>query len=144
MTKHGPGVCRGSWVVLSVFLLSAFAGPVTAGHDGPHGEGPLDRTFNIGKKGDVKIGEDVKIGDVLVRKGKYLISHRVEGDHHIVVLTGVDKTPSSESSIHEIRMRFFPSRDRVKKSALFAEPRRDRSYEVTVIQIAGEDGDHAI
>lgn len=144
MTKDGPGLCRGSRVVLSVFLLSAFAGPVTAGHDGPHGEGPLDRTFNIGKKGDVKIDEDVKIGDVLVRKGKYLISHRVEGDHHIVVLTRVDKTPSSEGSIHEIRMRFFPSREMVKKSALFAEPQRDNSYRITVIQIVGENGDHTV
>jgi len=44
--------------------------------------------------------------------------------------------------MHQIPMRFITSRDVVKKSALFAERLRDRSYRISVIQIAGESGDH--
>jgi hypothetical protein len=44
--------------------------------------------------------------------------------------------------VHEIHMRLIASRDVPKKSALFADRLKDRSYRVTVVQIAGEGGDH--
>jgi hypothetical protein len=110
-------------------------------HDGPH-VGPDGEVFNVGKKGDVKIGLDVAIGDVLVKKGKYLFEHRMEGDRHMLVLTGLETKNGIEAPVHQIPMRFITSKDAVKKSALFAERLRDRSYRVSVIQIAGESGDH--
>lgn len=110
-------------------------------HDGPH-VGPDDEVFNVGKNGDVKIAMDVLIGDVLVKKGKYRLEHHVEPDTHILVLTGLDNKNRTEAPVHQIRMRWISSKDAVKKSALFAERQRDRSHRVTVIQIAGESGDH--
>ena len=110
-------------------------------HDGPH-VGLDGEVFNVGKKGDVKIDLDVVIGDVLVKKGKYLFEHRIDGDRHILVLTGLDAKNGIEAPVHQINMRFITSRNAVKKSALFAERLRDRSYRVRVIQIAGESGDH--
>ena len=110
-------------------------------HDGPH-VGPDGEVFNVGKNGDVKIGMDVVIGDVLVKKGKYRFEHRVDGDAHILVLTGLEPKSGIEVPVHAIHMRFFVSKDPVRKSALFAERLRDRSYRVNVIQIAGESGDH--
>ena len=131
---------RTTAVAAAVFALTfGFRG--AAAHDGPH-VGPDGEVFNVGKKGDVKIGMDVVIGDVLVKKGKYLFEHRLEGDSHILVLTGVATKNGIEPLVHQIHMRFITSRDPVKKSALFAERQRDRSYRVSVIQIAGESGDH--
>lgn len=123
-----------------VFCL-AFGSSGTALHDGPH-VGPDGEVFNVGKNRDVKIGMDVVIGDVLVKKGKYLFEHRVDGDTHVLVLTGLEDKNGAEPPVHQIPMRFITSRDVVKKSALFAERLRDRSYRVSVIQIAGESGDH--
>ena len=123
-----------------VFCL-AFELSGAALHDGPH-VGPDGEVFNVGKNGDVKIDTDVAIGETLVKKGKYLFEHRVDGDAHILVLTGLETKNGGEAPVHQIRMRLLPSRDHVKKSALFAERLRDRSYRVSLVQIAGEAGDH--
>lgn len=123
-----------------VFVL-AFGLSGAALHDGPH-VGPDGEVFTVGKNGEVKIGMDVVIGDVLVKKGKYLLEHRIDGDAHILALTGLDTKKGSEAPAHQIRLRLLPSRDPVKKSALFAERLQDRSYRVSVVQIAGEAGDH--
>ena len=126
---------------IAVIAFACALGVRAAAHDGPH-VGPDGEVFNVGKKGDVKIGMDVLIGDVLVKKGKYLFQHRLDGDGHILVLTGLETKNVIEAPVHQIHMRFISSRDAVRKSAIFAERQRDRSYRVSVIQIAGESGDH--
>jgi hypothetical protein len=122
----------------------AFTPPVAALHDGHdgHDEGPTELVFKVGKTGEIKIGTDVRIGDVLAKKGKYLFTHRVEGDSHILVLTGIAQKTASESAFYEVRMRLVPARNQVKTSALFVQEQRDHSYRVTIVQIAGESGDH--
>lgn len=125
----------------AVGFFLAFGLHGAALHDGPH-VGPDGEVFNVGKNGDVKIGSDVFIGDVLVKKGKYRLEHHVEPDTDILVLTGLVNNNGTEAPVHQVRMRWISSKDAVKKSALFAERQRDRSYRVTVIQIAGESGDH--
>ena len=116
--------------------------PLLAAHDGPHAAGPNDQVFKIGKNGEVKIGTDVRIGNALVKKGKYVAVHRVDGDSHVLALTTADKKNEVDVVTHEIRMRLIPSKDPVKASALFAEEQRDRSLRVVAVQIAGEPGDH--
>lgn len=127
--------------LMTLVTVLASAAPVAALHDG-HDEGPTGQVFKVGKSGDVKIGNDVRIGDILVKKGKYLVAHRVHGDTHILVLTAIAQKDGSESPAYEIRMRLVPSRNPVKASALFAQEQRDHSYRVTNVQIAGENGDH--
>lgn len=72
--------------VVVFFLTFGLSG--AALHDGPH-VGPDGEVFNVAKSGDVKIDTDVAIGEVLVKKGKYLFEHPVDGDAHILVLTGL-------------------------------------------------------
>ena len=126
-----------SWIAVVLFVLASAA----AAHDGSHGDAPDYEVFKIGKNGEVKIATAVKIGDVVVKKGKYLAAHRIEADSHLLVLTAADKK-TGEAVVHEIRMRLIPSKDPVKMSALFAQEQRDRSLRVTAVQIVGEPGDH--
>ena len=126
------------WVAIGVVVLASSA----AAHDGPHAAGPNDQVFKIGKNGEVKIGTDVRIGSALVKKGRYLAIHRVDGDSHILALTTADKKSEVDVVTHEIRMRLIPSKDPVKTSALFVEEQKDRSLRVVAVQIAGEPGDH--
>ena len=88
------------------------------------------------------MGGEVRIGNALVKKGKYLAVHRVDGDTHVLALTTADKKNEINVVTHEIRMQLIPSKDPVKTSALFAEEQRDRSLRVVAVQIAGEPGDH--
>lgn len=124
--------------LLAMFALSA---PVAAFHPG-HDE-HVEVVYAVDKNGQVKIDGDVRIAGVIVKKGKYELTHRVEGYQHVVVLTG---QPNKETTrvVHEIRTTWIPSRDRVRKSALFAYDQPDAVYEVTKIQIAGENGDHVL
>ena len=115
---------------------------LVAAHDGPHAVGPNDQVFKIGKNGDVRIGTDVRIGSALVRKGKYVAVHRVDGDSHVLALTMADKKNEVDVITYEIRMKLIPSKDPVKASALFADGQSDRSLRVVAVQIAGEPGDH--
>lgn len=114
---------------------------VAARHDGPHG-GPDDEVWTINKNGEVKVALDVVIGGVAVRKGKYAVDHRVDGDTHTLVLTSLDRKSGESRMILEVPMRLIPSRDPVKKSALFVGRQPDRSWRIDVVQIAGESGDH--
>jgi len=126
------------WAAIGVVVLTSLA----VAHDGPHAAGPNDQVFKISKSGEVKIGADVRIGNALVKKGKYRAVHRVDGDTHVLALTTADKKNEVDVVTHEIRMQLIPSRDPVKTSALFAEEQRDRSLRVVAVQIAGEPGDH--
>lgn len=127
----------GLMAVLSLVLGSV----VSARHDGPHG-GPDDEVWTINKNGEVKMALDVVIGGVAVRKGKYAVDHRVDGDTHTLVLTSLDRKSGESRMILAIPMRLIPSRDPVKKSALFVNRQPDRSWRVDIVQIAGESGDH--
>ncbi len=93
--------------VAAVTFFLAFGLRGSARHDGPH-VGPDGEVVNVGKNGDVKIGMDVIIGDVLVKKGKYLFEHRVDGDKHILVLTGLESKNGIEAPIHHIPDRAQP------------------------------------
>jgi hypothetical protein len=67
--KNTVGIALGVLLLCSSSSLGAF-------HEGDHGGGPIDRTFKIGKTGEVNFGRDVKIGNHLVKRGKYLMVHR--------------------------------------------------------------------
>ena len=123
-------------------LVFASPRPIAALQEHVHDAGPHNEVYKVGKNGDVKIGTDVKIGDVLVKEGKYLLAHRAEGDRHYLVLTRIDPKNRTEAPGYEIRTRLVPSAEPVKRSALFAYQLGDGSYRVAVVQIVGEDGDH--
>ena len=130
-------------IALALFVFLAGAGTLGAFHDGDHGDGPLDRTFKIGKTGEVNIGRDVKIGGTLVRRGKYVLTHQAEESRHVFVLTEVNKKKdASQLSTIELASQFVSHPERVKKSAVLAKEQPDRSYVVLNVLIAGENGDH--
>lgn len=113
------------------------AGAELAAH--PEDEDPSAHVFSVNKSGEVKIGEDVAVGTIRVKKGRYRFEHRVEADTHTIVLTGLGK---DAERTYEIPMRFFPSPTMAKRSALIAKETNDHSLEVTVVEVAGEAGDH--
>jgi hypothetical protein len=123
--------------MLLCFITLVGCGTLMARHDEGHDDAPAELAFNVSKTGEVNITADVKIGIHPVKKGKYMISHRVDAVRHLFTLT-------QGTSTTQIDSRFSPSSDIVKKSAFQARKQRDGSYEVVSIQIAGENGDHII
>ena len=136
MKKH-----RAIAIVLCVLVGSI--GSLMAFHDGDHGEGPVDTTFKVNKTGEVNIGMDVKIGTYLVKRGKYMLTHRVEDERHVFVLAEINKKKQpAQLAMYEVASRFLTNPKPVKNSTLSAMEQKDHSIEVVKIQIAGENGDH--
>ena len=125
---------------LGMVASLVLAAPVVVAHEG-HDDGPTEQTFKIAANGEVKFGEDVRFGDVLIKKGKYVLEHRIDGERHLIVLSAVTKagaTVATYSTVTETLAAKVP----VKKSALYAAEGKDRVLRVTVVQIAGENLDH--
>jgi hypothetical protein len=126
-------------VVLVVLACGLVAG--LSAHDGPHA-GRADATFKVGKNGQVKIGEDLKAGAVLVKKGTYLFDHRATEEGHLIILTKVDKV--AEQNAFELRMRLLPSKAPMRRTAILAhEPDRGPLH-MTTVEVAGELGEHVL
>jgi hypothetical protein len=121
-------------MVLLVLVSRAWA------HDG-HDDGPAEQAFKVGKNGEVKFGEDVKMGSLLVKKGRYVLEHRVEGNRHFIVLTSAERSEQAPA-VYDVPMTVVASKVAAKKSAVFAAEGKDRSLRVTVVQIGGEKFDH--
>lgn len=85
-------------ISITVCLTLGFTRSAWALHDGDHGGGLIDRTFKIGKAGDVNIGRDVKVGNQFVKRGKYTLTHRQENQRHVFVLTEINKENNASSS----------------------------------------------
>jgi hypothetical protein len=111
-----------------------------AAHEGH--EVATGRTFTVGKKGDVNIREDVKIGtEYTLKKGKYLFEHRVEGDQHVIVLTGIVKA-GMPVPVYAIPTRTLASRTASKQSVFVAKELVDHSLQIAVVHISGEALEH--
>ena len=129
-------------LILTISLLSAAFGASVATHDGPHGPSDTDVVLKVGKTGEVKIGADLRVSSRTIPRGKYVFEHRIDGDNHVIVLTGAASDKKVASALHEIPTRWVTSRDNVKSSLIVTREQRDRSYHVTSIKVAGENGDH--
>ena len=126
---------------LVAMVLSAGLVAGVSAHDGPHA-GRADATFKVGKKGQVRIGEDLRAGALLIQKGTYRFDHRVEEDRHVIVLTKVDKT--TEHSPVELAMRLLPSRTPMKRTAILAHEPDRGPLDLTTVEVIGELGEHVL
>ena len=126
--------------LMIVAALCAAGIGVARAHEG-HESGPVGRTFTVGKKTDVNIREDVKVGADILKRGKYFFEHRVDGDRHVIVLTGIVKK-DVVPSIYEIPTRTIPTREMAKKSVFVAGELADHSMQVRVVHVAGEALEH--
>lgn len=122
-------------IVASLILSS----PVLA-HEG-HDDGPTEQTFKIAANGEVKFGEDVRFGDILIKKGKYVLEHRIDGERHVIVLSATTKAGTS-AAMYTAATETLAAKVTVKKSAVYATEGKDRILRVTVVQIVGENLDH--
>jgi hypothetical protein len=126
-------------IAVSILVGSSSLGA----HEGDHGEGPTDLVFKIGKTGEVNINRDVKLGTYVVKRAKYTLTHEVQDQRHLFVLTEINKKKEpSQLAVYNLAGNFIANSDRVKKSSVTAKEMRDHNYEIVTIQIAGENGNH--
>jgi hypothetical protein len=126
--------------VVAVVLSGGLVVGLSA-HDGPH-TGRADATSKVGKNGQVKIGENLMVGALLVNKGTYLFDHRVEEGRHVVILRKLDK--AAEHDPLELRMRLLPTKAPMKRTAILAHEPERGPLEMTTVEVVGELGEHVL
>jgi hypothetical protein len=131
---------RGS-VLKAIMLISAMA-LFAAAHEG-HDDPLLPHTVKIGKTGEVAFGMPVRFGETLLRKGRFILEHRVEGNQHWIRLTPVPaKGPVAQTApAVELPAKVGGAKGKVTKSEVLVHPIKD-VFEIVRITIAGEDVEH--
>lgn len=125
-----------------VLAVSAWLPPSTpAAHDGPHG-GPDEVALRAGKNGEINLREDVTFGTALVKRGKYILAHRVDDDRHVIVLTAAGQRKGEVPAVHELPTQLLVSRDVPKRTTLYARELANRRLVAIMIEIAGEQAEH--
>ena len=122
------------YIGLFLFLAAAFATAGVLAHDEAEG----DPYFKIAKNGQVNFSSDVRIGDQVLKKGKYLVQHRVEGADHVFVFVDL-KRESQQTTIHSKGL--FPG-DKSGESGIHGKEEKNRTIVITKIEMAAENMDH--
>jgi hypothetical protein len=128
------------WIAGVPFVLALVSASGLSAHDGH--DDVTEQTFKVGNKGEVKFGEDVKMGGFLVKKGRYVLEHHIDGARHLLVLTSAERREAQVAVTYEVSTEVVSSKLPVKKSAIYAAERDDHELQVAVVQILGENIDH--
>lgn len=118
---------------------------VAAPHDGPHEPAPTDRVFTVDKNGKVHVKHDVRIGQSVLKKGKYWVQHQVERDAHAFVFTEIPESTNGGTSrpiVLQVTSKHVLRGEKTRRTTVLAVEEKDRSYTVAKIAVAGENMDH--
>lgn len=94
------------------------------------------QTIKVGKKGEITLDKETKVGDATLMAGKYQIQHRVEGSDHIVVF-------SSRMGMKpiEVKCKLEPLPDKASITKVDVDT-VNGERRITRIEIAGENVAH--
>lgn len=105
----------------------------------------------VGKKGEVTLDKETKVGDLTLKPGRYLFQHRVEGEDHFVHFTEVTKENTyfpttargGEPKAHpgEVKCKLEPLTKKVEATTLTFD-REDGTQRLVRAEIAGENVAH--
>lgn len=107
-----------------------------------------DQVMKAGKKGDIVLSQETKVGDVVLKPGHYQIQHRVSGSDHFVRFiafkghtTIMSPNPATPADVGEIKCSVEPL---AKKSAHTAVHVTDEGgvRKITRVEIGGENVAH--
>lgn len=121
-------------------LVVGLLGPAAA-HDGPHG-GPDEVAIRAGKNGEINLRENLTVGTALVARGKYILTHRLDDERHVIVLTAAAPKKGEVPVVHEVPTQLLVSRNVPKRTTLYARELANRRLVALMIEIAGEQAEH--
>lgn len=127
-----------SLVILLILLAGTFA---VAGQTG---------SVKVGKKGDIMLSQEAKVGDITLKPGHYQIQHRVVGTDHLIHFTelkGMHTNPYYETgptgTAHpgEIKCRLEPMTAKASQTAVYTDD-EGGIRRITRVEIKGENVAH--
>lgn len=136
---------RNARIGLVVFAVLVLAAPLAFAQD----------TVAIGKKGEVELRGEARIGTTILKPGHYQFQHQsIDGQHYLVVR--VQSTVRSSGGTHyagaagdevarvPCRLVPTPTDRKIAQTALYTKKETDGIVRITQINIRGEKEGHVI
>jgi hypothetical protein len=113
-----------------------------------------ERAYKVGKKGEVTLAQQTKVGDKTLEPGTYLVQHRVShGDHFVRLIElkqveaqsddGGNYTHTERDKVGEMKCRLEPAAGPIKETTVYTVT-DGGVLRVTKIAIKGEDVLHVL
>jgi hypothetical protein len=138
------------------FLLLATMGAMLF-YSGARATGaPKDRAMQAGKKGEVRLDTEVRIGDMTLLPGRYTFQRRMERSNHFVRFTELTKS-SAPGTKHnpnqmksgtqgadaiEVRCIRVPLGEKVSETRIYYSDDADGTPRLIRLEVAGENATH--
>ncbi len=118
-----------AWLQMSsaVFVLAAQ-------HE--HATSTPEQVIKVGKKGDISISNETRAGDLVLKPGRYLIQHRVDGSDH-----SIHFVRPSGTEVGEVKCRLEPLEKKARFTKVY-NMKEDGGYRITRVEVTGENVAH--
>jgi len=135
--------------LIAIALLVQLAA-AAAGHEGRHDSPLMDREYKVGKQGEINVSADTAIGQIVIRKGKYKITHEASGDQHKFFFSETKASKGKLPATIEVRTKqLLAAREKIFGFVVYDVhyPENDRKkyhpgYRVAKITVNGENWEH--
>lgn len=106
-------------------------------------------SIKVGKKGDIMLSKETKVGELTLKPGHYQIQHRVVGTDHMIHFTelkGMDNPyyqtgPTGAAHPGEIKCRLQPMATKASRTVVYAQD-EGGIRRITKVEIKGENVAH--
>ena len=116
-------------------------------------QAPGEQELKVGKSDDIEFANEVRVGEVTLKPGKYRLRHRVQGaDHFVHFETLLITTPSAQKlatglavpagAAGEVRCRLEPLGAKAQQTTLYLQKKAEGGQRVTKVVISGENVAH--
>lgn len=105
-------------------------------------------TLKVGKRGEVTLTQQTKVGDRILEPGTYIVQHRVShGDHFVRFLelkevkystTEINDTYTEQDNAGEIKCRVEPASGQIQQTTVYTVTEGGKPR-ITKVAIKGED-----
>ena len=107
-----------------------------------------DQTIKVGKKGEVSLSSETKVGDLTLPPGRYQLGHRDEGSNHFLHFEALTpgnpyyrKTPTGKGHPGEVPCRVESVGRKISQTAIYLT-QENGTARITKVEIAGENVAH--
>ncbi len=112
-----------------------------------------EHALKVGKKGEITLTHQTKVGNVVLQPDTYVVQHRVSGGDHFVRFielkqveaqsTEGNYTYTEQDKAGEVKCRLEPAAGPIKETTVYAVT-EDDTQRITKIAIKGEDVSHVL
>ena len=115
------------------------------------GAAQKEDALKVGKKGEITLSQQAKVGNVVLQPGTYVVQHRVSrGDHFVRFLelkevkystTEINDTYTEQDNAGEIKCRVEPATGRIQQTTVYTVT-DGGAVRITKVAIKGENVVH--